>query len=317
MGKIDETYNNLLEKILKNGEEKNDRTDTGTLSLFGEQIKHKMEEGFPLLTTKKIHTKSIIHELLWFLKGDTNIEYLQNNGVTIWDEWCDENGDLGPIYGKQWTNWGGWFGESHGNSDGTLGVHFKGINQIQQCIDLLRSDPDSRRIMVNAWNVGDLKDMKLPPCHYGFQLYSRKLTLDERARYYETNFKGFLGEDKTHSKLDYLRMPSREISLMWNQRSVDTFLGLPFNIACYGFLLHMFAQQVNMIPGELIGNLGDVHIYNTHIKYVEEQVIRDIDKDSPYLKLKKSESIFDYAYDDFEILNYDTYPNWKNVPISV
>ena len=132
MGKIDETYNNLLEKILKNGKEKNDRTNTGTLSLFGEQIKYNMQDGFPLLTTKKIHTKSIIHELLWFLRGDTNVKYLQHNGVSIWYEWSDENGDLGPIYGKQWTNWGGWFGESHGNSDGTLGVHFKGINQIQQ-----------------------------------------------------------------------------------------------------------------------------------------------------------------------------------------
>jgi len=309
MGKIDETYNNLLEKILKNGEEKNDRTNTGTLSLFGEQIKHKMEEGFPLLTTKKIHTKSIIHELLWFLKGDTNVEYLQNNGVTIWDEWCDENGDLGPIYGKQWTNWGGWFGESHGNSDGTLGVHFKGINQIQQCIDILRSDPDSRRIMVNAWNVGDLKDMKLPPCHYGFQLYTKDITWEERITHYSKNVDHVNSLDISHKKLNSLRVPQREISLMWNQRSVDTFLGLPFNIACYGFLLHMFAQQVNMIPGELIGNLGDVHIYNTHIKYVEEQIIRDIDKDSPYLKLKKAETIFDYSYDDFEMLDYESYPN--------
>jgi len=317
MGKIDETYNNLLEKILKNGKEKNDRTDTGTISLFGEQIKHKMQDGFPILTTKKIHTKSIIHELLWFLKGDTNVEYLQHNGVSIWNEWCDENGDLGPIYGKQWVDWGGWFSKDHMGSGGVLGVHFKGINQIQECIDELINNPDSRRIMVNAWNVGDLKDMKLPPCHYGFQLYTRELTLDERAIYYETNFKGFLGDHKTHTKLDSLRMPTREISLMWNQRSVDTFLGLPFNIACYGFLLHMFAQQVNMIPGELIGNLGDVHLYNTHITYAEEQVIRDTNKKSPQLKLRKSESIFDYVYDDFEILNYDTYPNWKNVPISV
>ena len=317
MGKIDETYNNLLEKILKNGEEKNDRTDTGTLSLFGEQIKHKMEEGFPLLTTKKIHTKSIIHELLWFLKGDTNIEYLQHNGVTIWNEWSDENGDLGPIYGKQWVDWGGWFSKDHMGSGGVLGVHFKGINQIQHCIDELINNPDSRRIMVNAWNVVDLKEMKLPPCHYGFQLYTRELTLEERSTYYETNFKGFLGDHKTHTKLDSLRMPTREISLMWNQRSVDTFLGLPFNIACYGFLLHMFAQQVNMVPGELIGNLGDVHLYNTHITYAEEQVMRDVNKNPSHLKLKKAPTIFDYTYDDFEILNYDSYPNWKNVPISV
>ena len=317
MGKIDETYNKLLEKILKNGEEKNDRTNTGTLSLFGEQIKHKMEEGFPLLTTKKIHTKSIIHELLWFLKGDTNVKYLQDNGVTIWDEWADEDGDLGSVYGKQWVNWGGWYSESHGNADGTLGVHFKGINQIQNAIDLLKTDPDSRRNIVNAWNVGELKDMNLPPCHYGFQLYTRELTLDERATYYETKFKGFLGDDKTHTKLDSLKIPKREISLMWNQRSVDTFLGLPFNIACYGFLLHMFAQQAYMIPGELIGNLGDVHLYNTHISYAEEQVMRDVNKNPSHLNLKKANTIFDYTYDDFEILNYDSYPNWKNVPISV
>ncbi len=319
MGKIDETYNNLLEKILKNGEEKNDRTDTGTLSLFGEQIKHKMEEGFPLLTTKKIHTKSIIHELLWFLRGDTNVKYLQHNGVTIWDEWSDENGDLGPIYGKQWVDWGGWFSKDHMGSGGVLGVHFKGINQIQQCIDELRNNPDSRRIMVNAWNVGDLKDMKLPPCHYGFQLYTRELNFTERVNYFT---KQILDDESslsilTNKKLDSLRVPKRELSLMWNQRSVDTFLGLPFNIACYGFLLHMFAQQVNMIPGELIGNLGDVHIYNTHITYAEEQVMRGINKQSPSLKLKKVNSIFDYTYDDFEIFNYDSYPNWKNVPISV
>jgi len=317
MGKIDETYNNLLEKILKNGKEKNDRTNTGTLSLFGEQIKYNMQDGFPLLTTKKIHTKSIIHELLWFLRGDTNVKYLQDHGVTIWDEWSDENGDIGPIYGKQWVDWDGWFSKDHMGEGGVLGVHFKGINQIQQCIDKLRNNPDSRRIMVNAWNVGDLKDMKLPPCHYGFQLYTRELTLDERAIYYETNFKGFLGDHKTHTKLDSLRMPTREISLMWNQRSVDTFLGLPFNIACYGFLLHMFAQQLNMVPGELIGNLGDVHLYNTHITYAEEQVMRDVNKNSSHLKLKKAHTIFDYTYDDFEILNYDSYPNWKNVPISV
>ena len=317
MAQADKTYHNLLKDILSQGISKADRTETGTTSIFGQQIRFKMQDGFPLLTTKKIHTKSIIHELLWFLKGDTNIEYLQSNGVTIWDEWPDDAGELGPVYGKQWTNWGGWFSESHGNLDGTLGYHFKGINQIQQCIDLLSSDPDSRRIMVNAWNVGDLKDMKLPPCHYGFQLYTRKLTLDERARYYETNFKGFLGEDKTHSKLDYLRMPSREISLMWNQRSVDTFLGLPFNIACYGFLLHMFAQQVNMIPGELIGNLGDVHIYDNHVSYVKEQLTRNPNRKAPQLKLRKADNIFSYNYEDFEILNYEADPNWKDVPIAV
>ena len=256
--------------------------------------------------------------MLWFLKGETNVEYLQNNGVSIWNEWADENGDLGPIYGKQWTNWGGWFGESHGNSDGTLGVHFKGINQIQQCIDELRNNPDSRRIMVNAWNVGDLKDMKLPPCHYGFQLYTRLLTYNERHAW--CRGLGIIDESSSalsHTKMNALRIPTREISLMWNQRSVDTFLGLPFNIASYGFLLHMFAQQVNMKPGELIGNLGDVHIYDNHLEYVQKQLKRGTKLSSPQLQLKKASSIFDYTIEDFNLLGYQPFPNWKNVPIAI
>jgi thymidylate synthase len=319
MGKIDKTYNNLLEKILKNGKEKNDRTDTGTLSLFGEQIKHNMQDGFPLLTTKKIHTKSIIHELLWFLRGDTNVKYLQDHGVTIWDEWADDEGDLGPVYGKQWVDWGGWFSKDHMGKKGALGVHFRGINQIQQCIDELINNPDSRRIMVNSWNVGDLKDMKLPPCHYGFQLYTRELNFTERVNYIT---KQILDDESslsilTTKKLDSLRVPKRELSLMWNQRSVDTFLGLPFNIACYGLLLQMFTQQVNMIPGELIGNLGDVHIYNNHIGYVEEQVYRNSDIESPTLNLTKTDTIFNYKLENFEFLNYNPLPNWKNVPIAV
>ena len=316
MAQADKTYHYLLQTIMSEGLSKADRTGTGTQSIFGYQIRFKMDEGFPLLTTKKIHTKSIIHELLWFLKGDTNVEYLQNNGVTIWDEWSDEAGELGPSYGKQWTNWGGWFGESHGNSDGTLGVHFKGINQIQQCIDLLRSDPDSRRIMVNAWNVGDLKDMKLPPCHYGFQLYTRELTFAERAVYCSAFYEETIPE-LSHKKMNALRTPTREISLMWNQRSVDTFLGLPFNIACYGFLLHMFAQQLNMKPGELIGNLGDVHIYDNHKKYVREQLTRNTNKKMPQLKLKKVDNIFSYKYEDFKILDYEADPNWKDIPIAI
>ena len=318
MAKADETYNRLLKNILSKGVPKADRTKTGTTSVFGRQIRFNLQDGFPLLTTKKIHTKSIIHELLWFLKGDTNIEYLQNNGVSIWNEWADEMGDLGPVYGKQWVNWGGWFSESHGNSDGTLGVHFKGIDQIQRMINLLRTSPDSRRIMLSSWNVGELDKMKLPPCHYGFQLYTRELSYHERITHYanSTALHGSL-MDLSPNKLDTLRVPQREISLMWNQRSVDTFLGLPFNIASYAFLLHMFAQQVSMLPGELIGNLGDVHIYDNHEKYVREQLTRNTNKRPPRLKLSKAATIFSYAYEDFEILNYEADPNWKNVPIAV
>jgi|TARA_R100000093_G_scaffold71674_1_gene48332 thymidylate synthase len=319
MAKADETYHQLLKKILSEGLSKADRTKTGTSSIFGHQVRFNMGEGLPLLTTKKIHTKSIIHELLWFLRGDTNVEHLQNNGVTIWNEWADEEGELGPVYGKQWTNWGGWYSEHHGNSNGTRGVHFKGINQIQQCLDLLRSNPDSRRIIVNAWNVGELKDMKLPPCHYGFQLYTRELNFAERAANcpaFHTTC-GWKNLELSHKKMDALRTPTREISLMWNQRSIDTFLGLPFNIASYALLLHMFAQQVNMVPGELIGNLGDTHIYNNHYTYVKEQLTRNTNRKAPQLKLKKADNIFSYNYEDFEILNYEADPNWKDVPIAV
>ena len=317
MAKADETYHELLETILSEGKTKNDRTETGTSSIFGKQIRFKMEEGFPLLTTKKIHAKSIIHELLWFLRGDTNVKYLQDHGVTIWNEWANENGELGPVYGKQWTNWGGWYSEHHGNSNGKRGVHFKGINQIQHCINLLRTDPDSRRIMVNAWNVGDLKDMKLPPCHYGFQLYTRYLTYNERYTLFKQIDSLSASQSLSHTKMDALRIPKREISLMWNQRSVDTFLGLPFNIACYGFLLSMFAQQLNMKSGELIGNLGDTHIYNNHYTYVKKQLNRNTNRKAPQLKLRKADNIFSYNYEDFEILNYEADPNWKDVPIAV
>jgi thymidylate synthase len=299
MAKADETYHDLLKAILLEGKTKDDRTETGTTSIFGKQIRFKMEEGFPLLTTKKIHTKSIIHELLWFLNGETNVKYLQDHGVTIWDEWADSEGELGPIYGKQWVNW-------------------KGINQIQRLINILHTDADSRRMMLSSWNVGDLDKMKLPPCHYGFQLYTRELSNQERITYYanSTAFHGSL-MDLSPKKLDTLQVPQKEISLMWSQRSVDTFLGLPFNIASYALLLHMFAQQVSMLPGDLIGNLGDVHIYDNHKKYVTEQLTRSTNKRPPRLKLTKASNIFSYTYEDFEILNYEADPNWKDVPIAV
>lgn len=320
MAQVDETYLHLLKKVLENGTKKGDRTGTGTTSLFGEQIRFKMEDGFPLLTTKKIHTKSILHELLWFLRGDTNIKYLQDHGVTIWDEWADENGELGPVYGKQWVNWSSPVIKNTLYVDKGLckEVTLTSINQIQNIIDTLHTDPDSRRMYVSAWNVGEIGQMKLPPCHYGFQIYTQKLTFIERLNYY-LNLQPLSNHvtDLTPSKLDSLRVPKRKMSLSWNQRSVDTFLGLPFNIASYGFLLHMFAQQVNMIPYELIGNLGDVHIYDNHLEYVQQQLRRGTKLSPSQLQLKKPSSIFDYTIEDFKLLGYQPFPNWKNVPIAI
>ena len=330
MAKLDNTYHNLLEDILKNGIEKEDRTGTGTISVFGRQIRHNMQEGFPLLTTKKLHIKSIIYELLWFLKGDTNIQYLKDNGVSIWNEWADENGEVGPIYGKQWTNWRGIKEKKILYVDKGLSTEYgvKPINQIQNIINTLHTNPDSRRMMVSAWNVGELNEMGLPPCHYGFQLYTKKLSLEERIEYYVGVIDPNTKHSLTHVKLDSLRVPKRKISLMWNQRSVDTFLGLPFNIASYGLLLSIFASQVNMIPDDLIANLGDCHIYDNHISYVEEQVCRDSTKFKlPTLTINSHDvsnegtplkrSIFEYEYENFHLINYNAYPNWKNVPISV
>ena len=320
MAHVDEIYNQLLKDVLSEGKRKGDRTGTGTTSVFGKQIRFKMEDGFPLLTTKKIHTKSIIHELLWFLNGETNVKYLQDNGVTIWNEWADEDGELGPVYGKQWVNWSSPVSKTTLYVDKGLckEVTLESINQIENSINLLKTDPDSRRNMVSAWNVGELKLMNLPPCHSFFQFYTEELKLSERLDYYlESNPLANHVRDLTSKKLDALRVPSRKLNLMWYQRSVDTFLGLPFNIASYAFLLHMFAQQTNMIPNELIGSLGDVHIYDTHLEYVEEQLKRGTKLGSPTLKLNKAPDIFSYQFKDFELLHYESYPNWKNVPIAV
>jgi len=273
MNNLDKAYQALLQDILDNGVEKTDRTGTGTISVFGRQIRHKMSEGYPLLTTKKMAFKTMVTELLWFLRGDTNIKYLVENGCHIWtgdaiknyekhsgkihphrpkqeyfehlilndDEFAREWGELGPIYGKQWRSWEG----LNSNTD-----------QIQNLINDLKTNPDSRRLMVNAWNVGELDEMTLPPCHYGFQVYTRELTWAERV-----NLVGYIKTEDIHEDwLEKNNVPKRAISLMWNQRSVDTFLGLPFNIASYGLLLEMIADEVNMVPDELIGNLGDVHL---------------------------------------------------------
>ena len=303
MNNIDRQYKELLDYILHFGIDKADRTGTGTKSIFGWQIRHNMKEGFPLLTTKKMAWKTMVTELLWFLRGDTNIKYLVDNGCHIWDgdayknycKWYDsqdeakkvyedavlptqeefinriktddkfakEWGELGPIYGKQWRKWANG-GEVFDD------VHY--YDQIANLISELKTNPDSRRLMVSAWNVGELDQMVLPPCHYGFQVYTRELTFQERLNYYDP--KKLYHNEVDSWFLDELKIPKRAISLMWNQRSVDTFLGLPFNIASYALLLEIIAKAVNMIPDELIGNLGDVHLYNNHIEQAKEQITR-------------------------------------------
>lgn len=312
MNNIDRQYKELLDHILHFGVDKEDRTGTGTKSIFGWQIRHNMKEGFPLLTTKKMAWKTLVTELLWFLRGDTNIKFLHDNNCHIWDGDYEKsgrkNGDLGPIYGKQWRNWGGWVDtkiSSERDENGYLMYEFiphKGVDQIENLINELKTNPDSRRLMVNAWNVGELDQMVLPPCHYGFQLYTRKTTRYEKI----TNPGKY-----------------RALSLMWNQRSVDTFLGLPFNIASYALLLEIIAKQVDMIPDELIGNLGDCHLYNNHIEQAKEQLTR-----TPYeLPKLKMNPIFlanlehkglDEAINgqvNFELENYQYHPAIK-APLS-
>jgi thymidylate synthase len=309
MNNIDRQYKELLDHILNFGIEKQDRTGTGTKSIFGWQIRHNMKEGFPLLTTKKMAWKSIVTELLWFLRGDTNIRYLVDNDCHIWDgdaykayktkygyddidsplsmgefitkiktdnEFAKENGNLGPIYGKQWRKWKGKLVDKSVEFDAHTAWVPEQVDQISNLINDLKTNPDSRRLMVNAWNVGELDQMVLPPCHYGFQMYTRELSLDERMNWWNKdvekgNYRSLI---YTTEELDENDVPTRAISLMWNQRSVDTFLGLPFNIASYALLLEIIAEAVNMVPDELIGNLGDVHLYNNHIEQAKEQISR-------------------------------------------
>ena len=307
MNNLDKDYQNLLRDIISSGVVKQDRTGTGTLSVFGRQIRHKMSDGFPLLTTKKMYWKGIVTELLWFLRGDTNIKYLVDNNCHIWDgdayknfcnshterfvtqeefierikdddEFAKQWGDLGPVYGKQWRRLIHHFPKTYpevSQYEQYIGV--KTIDQITNLINDLKTNPDSRRLMVNAWNVGELDQMVLPPCHYGFQVYTRDLTLEERRKLVSPDmfsqiYNGGGPESLSDSEINQWNVPSKAISLMWNQRSVDVFLGLPFNIASYGLLLEIIAKEVNMVPDELIGNLGDTHLYFNHIDQAKEQI---------------------------------------------
>ena len=369
MNTLDKQYQELLQDILDNGVVKTDRTGTGTISIFGRQIRHKMSEGFPLLTTKKMAWKTMITELIWFLSGSTNIKYLVMNGCNIWngdaytnylkitnreidlnvamethphyclskeefinkiktdDEFAEEWGELGPIYGAQWREWHTKTLIKTTLKDPLTGndTYVEGdkvIDQIQNLMDELKTNPDSRRLMVSAWNVGELEHMVLPPCHYGFQVYTRELTGEERWDLLKKKvgkerfdlmvedimpFGGGLSEE-----LQSYNIPKRAISLMWNQRSVDTFLGLPFNIASYGLLLKMIADEMNMVPDELIGNLGDVHLYKNHIEQAKEQIKRE-PYDLPTVHVR--DGIFSFGDKDVMLENYISHPPIK-APLS-
>lgn len=264
---IEHQYEDLMRHVFFHGVNKSDRTGTGTRSVFGYQMRFNLQNGFPLVTTKKLHLRSIIHELLWFLKGDSNIRYLHENGVTIWDEWADENGDLGPVYGVQWRNWRG--------AD-------KNVDQIAELVHTIKTNPDSRRMIVTAWNVAELPKMALPPCHMMFQVY----------------------------------VADGKLSCQLYQRSCDIFLGVPFNIASYSLLTHMLAQQCDLEVGDFVWTGGDCHLYNNHFDQVRLQLSRE---PRPYPKLvikRKPDSIFDYKFEDFEIVGYDPHPTIK-APVAV
>jgi thymidylate synthase len=362
MNNIDKAYQNLLQDIIQFGVEKKDRTGTGTISVFGRQIRHKMSEGFPLLTTKKMAWKSVVTELLWFLRGDTSIKYLLENDCNIWTgdayknyvKYCESEqltdyddmdtfiksikdykpyaekwGELGPIYGKQWRSWETTnvrcrkLEEIYNMSDDSVVVEKNTIDQIANLISELKTNPDSRRLMVNAWNVGELDQMVLPPCHYGFQVYTRELSLEERAKWLQDN-KGYdllvgnLEHDHIREMVEN-ESPTRAISLMWAQRSCDLFLGIPFNIASYGLLLEIIAKEVNMVPDELIGNLGDVHLYSNHKEQAAEQIGRTayllpkLGKLPDYLCIKDNWEC--YKPEDIIIENYQSHPSIK-APLS-
>jgi len=267
MAAADTQYEDLLRLVLATGTHKDDRTGTGTRSVFGHQLRYDLSAGFPLITTKRVHFRSVAYELLWFLRGDSNVRWLQEHGVTIWDEWADADGELGPVYGVQWRSWP--------TPDG------RHIDQISAVLEQLRSNPDSRRLIVSAWNVGELANMALPPCHAFFQFY----------------------------------VADGRLSCQLYQRSADLFLGVPFNLASYALLTHMVAQQVDLEPGEFIWTGGDCHIYDNHVEQVREQLSREA-YPFPALRLRRAASLFDYAFEDFEVDGYQHHPTIK-APIAV
>lgn len=274
-----EAYHHFLEHILNTGTDKSDRTGTGTRSVFGYQMRFDLKEGFPLITTKKCHLKSIIYELLWFLRGDTNIAYLKENGVSIWDEWADENGDLGPVYGKQWRSWAGAGGRE--------------IDQVSQVIEQIKTNPDSRRLIISAWNVAELEDMHLMPCHCLFQFYVKPPSEEQKAR-------GIKGN----------------LSCQLYQRSADVFLGVPFNIASYALLTMMIAQVCDMEADEFVHSFGDAHLYKNHFEQAQLQLTR-LPYPPPQMKINKSvKDIFGFRFEDFELLNYQCHPAIK-APVAV
>ena len=358
MNSLDGQYQDLLQAILDFGVEKKDRTGTGTKSIFGYTIHHNMSWGFPLLTTKKMAFKTMATELMWFLMGDTNIKYLVENGCNIWngdaykryvnaaksdgyyldegvfsmeefinkikteEEFANNWGELGPIYGKQWRNW-------VCDRDMDYGTE-SSIDQIQNLINELKTNPDSRRLMVSAWNVGELDQMVLPPCHYGFQVYTRELSDEERLSWMKKNKSNVVlpmrDPNVEFSMDEFFRpygVPKRAISLLWNQRSVDVFLGLPFNIASYGLLLEMIAREVNMVPEHLIGHLGDTHLYLNHIEQAEEQISREPKELLPILKMSSGHNfraalkgkVDEIDLNDFILLGYEPHPTIK-APLS-
>jgi len=377
MNSLDRKYKDLLVDIINNGVEKEDRTGTGTISVFGRQIRHNMSEGYPLLTTKKMAFKTMVIELIWFLRGDTNIKYLVDNGCNIWngdcfanymkewskcvpgdgkfkegefnssqpyeasnftkeefinkiktdDEFAKKWGELGPIYGAQWRSWFS-LGEELYEGDTLQSMSQDSIDQIKVLIDNLKNNPDSRRLMVNAWNVAELDQMVLPPCHYGFQLYTRKLTYKERYNLwfknnYETGMEHDFNQKPDFDNEYYEPTPERALSLMWNQRSVDTFLGLPFNIASYGLLLIILSKMTNMVPEELIGNLGDVHLYKNHIEQAKEQIKREghhlpriiFNKKDDFWKQDINQIVSNFSFADVKLKGYISEPPIK-APLS-
>jgi len=364
MNQLDKQYIELLFDIIENGSVKDTRNGK-TKSIFGKQIRHKMSDGFPLLTTKKMYWKGIVTELLWFLRGDTNIKYLVDNDCHIWDgdayknyckkvirdkdivrylksystdtngvptielyskdefieriktddEFAKKWGELGPVYGAGWRNWGGKSDDKEFNDE----FGNKGIDQIANLINELKTNPDSRRLMVSAWNVGELEQMTLPPCHYGFQVYTRELSWEEQVQWVMKNTNVEMENLYIVEEIAKDTTPKRAISLMWNQRSVDTFLGLPFNIASYGLLLEILAKMTNMVPDELVGNLGDVHLYENHLPQAREQIVREPHA-LPKLKIDDKfwadncgldTHILSILIEDFQIEDYQSHPTIK------